>query len=228
MEYHPPGLVLGCVMSVVSAAVWGIIVGLPAGESLSAAFDLPRCRGTLTCDSTPASERPMDQISDEPSQKRGRQRGWTRRLPIGAEVLPSGGVHFRVWAPRQRTVEVVLQAGPGAGRAFRLARGRRILLRHGPRGRRGDPLCLPSRRPRRPCPARSRVAIPARGAARSIRGRRSLDRDLDGSRPARCTLDRGPGPLRAARRHVHARGHVGRGPRAAPAPGRTRASRCWR
>src|SRR5262249_49378946 len=31
-----------------------------------------------------------------------------RRLPIGAEVLASGGVHFRVWAPRCRTVEVAL------------------------------------------------------------------------------------------------------------------------
>jgi maltooligosyltrehalose trehalohydrolase len=35
-----------------------------------------------------------------------------RRLPIGAEVLPRGGVHFRVWAPRRRRVAVVLE---GAG-----------------------------------------------------------------------------------------------------------------
>ncbi len=32
-----------------------------------------------------------------------------RRLPVGAEVLPSGGVHFRVWAPRRRRVEVVFE-----------------------------------------------------------------------------------------------------------------------
>jgi maltooligosyltrehalose trehalohydrolase len=31
-----------------------------------------------------------------------------RRLPVGAEVLPGGGVHFRVWAPGRRRVEVVL------------------------------------------------------------------------------------------------------------------------
>jgi maltooligosyltrehalose trehalohydrolase len=31
-------------------------------------------------------------------------------LPIGAEVLPEGGVRFRVWAPRRQTVEVVLDA----------------------------------------------------------------------------------------------------------------------
>ncbi len=32
-----------------------------------------------------------------------------RRLKIGAEVLPSGGTSFRVWAPRRRKVEVVLE-----------------------------------------------------------------------------------------------------------------------
>lgn len=30
-----------------------------------------------------------------------------RRLPIGAEVRPDGGVHFRVWAPRRKKVAVV-------------------------------------------------------------------------------------------------------------------------
>ncbi|MBV8201908.1 MAG: malto-oligosyltrehalose trehalohydrolase [Acidobacteria bacterium] len=39
-----------------------------------------------------------------------------RRLPIGAEVAPGGGVHFRVWAPARRRVEVVFAAGGGAGR----------------------------------------------------------------------------------------------------------------
>jgi maltooligosyltrehalose trehalohydrolase len=38
----------------------------------------------------------------------------TRRLPIGAEVMPEGGVHFRVWAPRRRKVEVLLEGGPGS------------------------------------------------------------------------------------------------------------------
>jgi maltooligosyltrehalose trehalohydrolase len=32
-----------------------------------------------------------------------------RRLPVGAEVLESGGVHFRVWAPKRRDVEVVFE-----------------------------------------------------------------------------------------------------------------------
>ncbi|HWB87384.1 MAG TPA: malto-oligosyltrehalose trehalohydrolase [Bryobacteraceae bacterium] len=34
-----------------------------------------------------------------------------RRYPIGAELLPTGGAHFRVWAPRRKKVEVVLESG---------------------------------------------------------------------------------------------------------------------
>jgi maltooligosyltrehalose trehalohydrolase len=37
-----------------------------------------------------------------------------RRYPIGAEVQPKGGTHFRVWALRRKKVAVVLEAGPGA------------------------------------------------------------------------------------------------------------------
>ncbi len=44
-----------------------------------------------------------------------------RRYAIGAEVLPQGGVHFRVWAPRRRSVEVVLEGGPGSGTGERVA-----------------------------------------------------------------------------------------------------------
>jgi maltooligosyltrehalose trehalohydrolase len=43
-----------------------------------------------------------------------------RRMPVGAEVLRGGGVHFRVWAPRRRRVEVMLEEGPGAGKAVAL------------------------------------------------------------------------------------------------------------
>jgi maltooligosyltrehalose trehalohydrolase len=39
------------------------------------------------------------------------ERAGGRRLPAGAETLPEGGVHFRVWAPRRRRVEVVFEAG---------------------------------------------------------------------------------------------------------------------
>ncbi|MGH9938348.1 MAG: malto-oligosyltrehalose trehalohydrolase [Blastocatellia bacterium] len=40
-------------------------------------------------------------------------------LHIGAGVLPRGGTHFRVWAPRRRTVEVVIESASGL--AFDLA-----------------------------------------------------------------------------------------------------------
>ncbi len=47
-----------------------------------------------------------------------------RRLPIGAEIMPQGGVHFRVWAPDRRRVEVILEAGPGSASAVVLRRER--------------------------------------------------------------------------------------------------------
>lgn len=43
-----------------------------------------------------------------------------RRLPVGAEPVPGGGVHFRVWAPEHALVRVVIEAGPGAGGCFPL------------------------------------------------------------------------------------------------------------
>ena len=38
-------------------------------------------------------------------------------MPIGAELQASGGVHFRVWAPRRTSVEVVINPGRGPGQA---------------------------------------------------------------------------------------------------------------
>jgi maltooligosyltrehalose trehalohydrolase len=38
-----------------------------------------------------------------------------RRLPIGAEVLPRGVVHFRVWAPGCQRLAVIIECGLGAG-----------------------------------------------------------------------------------------------------------------
>ncbi|HVX10403.1 MAG TPA: malto-oligosyltrehalose trehalohydrolase [Pirellulales bacterium] len=37
-----------------------------------------------------------------------------RRLPVGAEVQPGGGVHFRVWAPYRKKVELLQMAGETA------------------------------------------------------------------------------------------------------------------
>jgi maltooligosyltrehalose trehalohydrolase len=43
-----------------------------------------------------------------------------RSLPIGAEILPNGaGAHFRVWAPRRKQIDVVLEGKSGT-RAVRL------------------------------------------------------------------------------------------------------------
>jgi maltooligosyltrehalose trehalohydrolase len=39
----------------------------------------------------------------------------SRRLPVGAEIHPEGGVHFRVWAPRRKKVEAVLEGGRASG-----------------------------------------------------------------------------------------------------------------
>lgn len=43
-----------------------------------------------------------------------------RGMPVGAEALAGGGVHFRVWAPRRKKVEVVLENGPEEPEAIRL------------------------------------------------------------------------------------------------------------
>ena len=53
---------------------------------------------------------------------------FVRRLPIGAEVQPEGGVHFRVWAPRRQRVQVVLEppldgTGEVGARSVDLERG---------------------------------------------------------------------------------------------------------
>lgn len=38
----------------------------------------------------------------------------SRRMPVGAELLPSGGVHFRVWAPKCRRVRVQIKPTSGS------------------------------------------------------------------------------------------------------------------
>lgn len=40
-----------------------------------------------------------------------------RRLPVGAEILPGGDVHFRVWAPRRNRVAVVVEGHARTGSA---------------------------------------------------------------------------------------------------------------
>ena len=63
---------------------------------------------------------------NETAARRDAPAGVVRRLPVGAEPLPAGGVHFRVWAPRVREIAVEIDGGP-PDRAQR--RGGRLLLR---------------------------------------------------------------------------------------------------
>jgi maltooligosyltrehalose trehalohydrolase len=44
-----------------------------------------------------------------------------RRLPIGAEVLKTGGVHFRVWAPRCKKIVAVIEASARRDASVELA-----------------------------------------------------------------------------------------------------------
>ncbi len=47
----------------------------------------------------------------------------SRRLPVGAEVQPGGGVHFRCWASGRRQISLVLESGDGhAVGSFDMAR----------------------------------------------------------------------------------------------------------
>ncbi len=55
-------------------------------------------------------------VNDAPLSRQGKPAGFARRLPVGAELQPRGGVHFRVWAPRRQRVAVVLGADHGSTR----------------------------------------------------------------------------------------------------------------
>ena len=53
----------------------------------------------------PASQEYEKAMSDSSSEN------IPKRLPIGAEILSDGAVHFRVWAPRSQRVEVIIGGG---------------------------------------------------------------------------------------------------------------------
>jgi maltooligosyltrehalose trehalohydrolase len=54
----------------------------------------------------------MGVLTSEPGRPASAVRAPTvRRVAVGAEVQPGGGVHFRVWSPGRRRVEVVLEDG---------------------------------------------------------------------------------------------------------------------
>ena len=98
-------------------------------------------------------------ISSEGKKQSDGQTGLVvkRRLPIGAETQPGDGVHFRVWAPLRKQVEVIIEEG-----AFNPdhAQCRAVRLEPEP-----DWIFF---RIRRCCVARSSVPLPARRTKRSI------------------------------------------------------------
>src|SRR2546423_5311998 len=54
-----------------------------------------------------------------------RKRGVTdvkidRRYPIGAELIADGRVHFRVWAPKAKRLEVAIEGEWGNGRGIKV------------------------------------------------------------------------------------------------------------
>ncbi|HEX5444037.1 MAG TPA: malto-oligosyltrehalose trehalohydrolase [Pirellulales bacterium] len=51
----------------------------------------------------------LEIINELPSDTAADTGGLARRLPVGAELLPAGGVHVRVWCPERQQIEVVLE-----------------------------------------------------------------------------------------------------------------------
>jgi len=50
-------------------------------------------------------------LPGEDPRSLAKKKGDQRKLPVGAEVLPSGGVSFRVWAPNHRRLQVAVEGG---------------------------------------------------------------------------------------------------------------------
>lgn len=67
----------------------------------------------------PADRKETNPRKKRPAARRVRPQRVQRRHPIGAEPV-TGGVHFRVWAPKRRSVRVLLRSGPGAPASFDL------------------------------------------------------------------------------------------------------------
>jgi maltooligosyltrehalose trehalohydrolase len=71
------------------------------------AIDRLDCSGASNVASI--KDRPAAKTEDEHASLSDAGR-LTRRLPIGAEVMPGGGVHFRVWAPKCEQLHVVFES----------------------------------------------------------------------------------------------------------------------
>ncbi len=138
-----------------------------------------------------------------------------RRLPIGTEIQPSGGVHFRVWAARGEVRSPSSCASP-------VPTSHWSGFHWKPKATATSPV---SRQPPRPAAA---MAFAWTTTSSSFRTRRRAGsptartdcRKSSIPRPSSGTIKHwrgvptgGPGDLRIAPRHVHARGNLRRGDR---------------
>jgi maltooligosyltrehalose trehalohydrolase len=67
----------------------------------------------------------MEETLIDEAARDGSQLQPARRLPIGAEVMANGGVHFRVWAPKHQKVRVDFEGAESGGlaqKSFELGR----------------------------------------------------------------------------------------------------------
>ena len=137
----------------------------------------------------------------------------SRRLPVGAEVQPEGGTHFRVWAPKPREVVLRVSARNGGWRDVALERESQgyysALVPDAHAGDRyryrldGDEVADPASRfqPEGPV-GPSQIVDPGRF--------QWTDAALGRRRAAR------PGAVRDARRHLHRGGNVAQRDRELP------------
>ena len=67
----------------------------------------------MTVDSPPADSTALLSVvrgaALSVQERPGSGGAWSRRLPVGAEPVMHGGVHFRVWAPGRQRVEIVFE-----------------------------------------------------------------------------------------------------------------------
>ena len=143
----------------------------------------------------------------------------------GRAAARTAASRFRVWAPGSERVDVVRATAPTRRRVHPLRAARRAATSPGcvPGVAPGRSLPLPAGR-RRGLP-RPRLALAAGGRARALARWWTRTPSPGATQGWRGPPPRGAGPLRAARGHLHAGGHLRRRGGAAGRAGRSWASR---
>ena len=131
-----------------------------------------------------------------------------RRYAIGAELQPSGGTTFRVWAPDKEQVQLVLLDDSGAERAVVEMMREENGYPHSVRELATPaPLLWFSHQSRTGAIARSGVAVSAAGSHGAVASCRSAQLPVVRLRLER-RVARKPSTLRDAHRHIHRRRHL--------------------